>query len=96
MEFKDTSVPYIVYEGEQARNERHIRRLVIALIVAVVVIFVSNAIWLYAWMQYDYAGSDTVTVDGKSGIANYIGGSGDIHNGEDYGYEDADQDAEEW
>lgn len=96
MEQNTTSVPYIVYEGEQARNERHIRRLMIALIVAILAVFISNAVWLYAWMQYDYSGSDTVTVDGRTGVANYIGGSGDITNGENHGYEDTDQDAEEW
>lgn len=51
MEQNTTSVPYIVYEGEQARNERHIRRLMIALIVAILAVFISNAVWLYAWMQ---------------------------------------------
>ena len=43
-------VPYIVFEGEQARSERHIRRLIIALIVAVALLFLSNAFWLYEWM----------------------------------------------
>jgi hypothetical protein len=68
-----------------ARNERAVKRLVIALIVAIALIFASNAVWLYAWMQYDYSSdmttSEKINVDGKDGIANYIGNDGDIVNG---------------
>jgi hypothetical protein len=80
-------VPFIVHESAQARNERAVKRLVIALIVAIALTFASNAIWLYAWMQYDYSSEQTesVTVDGKDGVANYIGNDGDIVNGADYG-----------
>ena len=80
-------VPYIVHESAMARNERTIKRLVVALIVAVALLFAGNAAWLYAWMQYDYMSeeSEIVTVDGKDGIANYIGNDGDIVNGSDKG-----------
>jgi hypothetical protein len=87
---KTEPVPYIVHESAQARNERAVKRLVIALIVAIALIFASNAIWLYAWMQYDYSSDMTtseVNVDGKDGIANYIGNDGDINNGSGYGSE---------
>jgi len=78
------SVPYFAHEGMMARNERTIKRLVIALIISIVLIFASNALWLYCWMQYDYVGSEsTVDIDGKDGIANYIGNNGDISNGTD-------------
>lgn len=77
------SVPYIVHEGIVARGERIIRRLIAALVVCIILIFASNALWLYAWMQYDYVSED-VTVDSKDGgNANYIGNDGDIiNNGE--------------
>lgn len=52
-------VPYLVYESTQARNERTVKRLIVSLIIAVVLIFVSNAIWLWAWSQYDYVNTDT-------------------------------------
>lgn len=83
------SVPYIVYEGEQARHERTVKRLVITLIITIMLLFATNALWLNAWMQYDYAGQETLTethtvdVDAKDGIANYIGNNGDIVNGTD-------------
>lgn len=83
---ENRDVPYIVYEGSMARTERHIKRLVIALIVAVVMICVSNLAWLYLWNSYEYVGdSQAVTVDSDGGNANYIGNDGDISNGEDNG-----------
>ena len=38
----EQKVPYIVFEGEQARHERTVRRLVIALLISIALIFVSN------------------------------------------------------
>ena len=81
-----SSVPYIVHESAMARNERSIKRLVVALIVAIAMMFASNAFWLWAWMQYDYTSEQSsVEVDASDGIANYIGGMGDITNGADSG-----------
>lgn len=59
--------------------ERMVKRLWIALIITVVLMFASNAAWLYAWMQYDYVSYEAVTSDG--GDANIIGNDGDIYNG---------------
>jgi hypothetical protein len=84
-EGKGRSVPFAVHESAMVRNERAVKRLVIALIVAIALIFASNAVWLYAWMEYDYSSdmttSEKINVDGKDGIANYIGNDGDIVNG---------------
>lgn len=74
------TVPFYAYESTVAEYERHIKRLLISLMIAVILLFVSNALWLHAWCSYDY--TSTVTVDGKTGTANYIGNNGDIHNGE--------------
>lgn len=81
------SVPYIVHESSMARMERQIKRLWIAVIVAVALLFSSGAIFTYAWLQYDYSSEEIVTVDGKDGIANYTGNDGDIVNGESCGSE---------
>lgn len=70
-------VPYIVHESAMARNERTIKRLVIALIVTVVMLFACNAAWLYVWQLYDYS-SEHTTVDAEDGVANYIGNDGRI------------------
>ena len=82
MEKENATIPYFVHESVMARNERQHKRLVLALIISIVLVFVSNALWLYAWLQYDYTG-ETVTIDSEEGIANYIGGSGGIINGKD-------------
>lgn len=76
-------IPYYVHEGTVSRFERMIKKLVVALMVAIILVFASNAIWLYAWLQYDYAGIENVDVNGESGVANYIGNDGNITNGED-------------
>lgn len=79
MENKD--VPYIVYEGTVARFERTIRRLIILVGIVILLLFASNALWLYEWNQYDYGTVDIQNQDG--GNANYIGANGYINNAED-------------
>lgn len=39
-------IPYIVYEAAEARHERTVKRLTAALIVAVVLLFINNLMWL--------------------------------------------------
>lgn len=51
--------------------ERMVKRLWIAVIVAIVLLFASSAIFTWARMQYDYE-SYEITADGDSN-ANYIG-----------------------
>lgn len=83
----DKDIPYIAFEGQMARNERTMKRLIIALIVTVVLMALTNAMWLYAWTMYDYADdevSQEVTLESTDGNANYIGNDGDITNGEGY------------
>ena len=91
-------VPYIVYEGEQARHERTIKRLIIALVIAVIVTLLSNVAWLIYLSGYEFYTEDNdVMVEAKDGIANFIGHNGDITNGEDKS-QNADQSSgqEEW
>lgn len=77
MENKD--VPYIVHEGVVSRFERVVKRLIIALIISVILLFASNMAWLYKASQYDYETYD-ISSDGDSS-ANYQTGSGVIING---------------
>lgn len=76
-------VPYIVYEASMGRAERIIKRLIIALIAAVILIFASNGIWLWYFSGFDVESYELTTDDG--GNANYIGNDGDIYNGEGQG-----------
>ena len=45
-------IPYFVFEATEARDERRQKRLVIALIIAILSAFASNAMWLYIWINY--------------------------------------------
>ena len=82
------TIPYIAYESAQARNERVVKRLIVALIIVVTMLFVSNVIWIIEWTSYDYVeeGEEIMIDAGNEGNANYIGNDGSIvNNGEDNG-----------
>lgn len=85
------TIPFVVYESAQTRMERTIKRLITALIIAVILIFASNAAWLYCWMQYDYTSEELETVyqqDGKGMNNINTGAQGDVTNGaESHNYE---------
>ena len=84
------SVPYIVHESSMARMERQVKRGWIALIVAVCLLFVSNAAWLYAWCQYDYSSEETFYQQDGEGT-NIIGDSNEVDN---YGAESDNSEAQ--
>lgn len=68
------------FERMQAKDERNDRFRNITIIILIVLLVVTNAMWLVAWNQYDYV--DDIMVNGEEdGIANYIGNDGDINNG---------------
>lgn len=92
MEDKNT-VPYIVHEGCLARDERIIKKLVIALIITILLMFASNGIWLYAWMQYDYVG-DTVS-ETTTTTTTQDGDGLNIYGGGNVNYESDDNNNEE-
>lgn len=50
---EERNIPYIVYESTLATSERHIKRLIIALVICIVLLFVSNGLWLYYESQFD-------------------------------------------
>lgn len=75
----ENNVPYIVFEGSQARMERTNRRLWITTIILIALLFLTNGAWLYYENQFE----DTViTQESADGVNNYVGNDGDIFNGE--------------
>lgn len=75
------TVSYIMHEAAQARAERTIKRLIIALITSIILLFATNVLWIWNNSQYDFVDSE-VNVDTEGeGNANYIGQDGDIYNG---------------
>lgn len=73
----DKPVPYIVYEEEQARHERSIRRWFIICLVLILLLFGSNAAWIAYESQFeDISVSQEVdTGEGRT----IITGVGDIY-----------------
>ena len=84
------NVPYIVHESTMARMERQIKRLWIAVIVSVFLLFASNAGWLFCWMQYDYSSEETIYQQDGEGT-NIIGDSNEVDN---YGAESDSSEAQ--
>ena len=72
-------VPFAVHESAMARMERTIRRLWILLIVLVVLLVGSNALWIWYESQFEKV---EVTQENEDGYNSFIGNDGDIYNGE--------------
>lgn len=83
---KPHDVPYLVYEGAEARAERHIKRLIVALILTVVLLFASNAFWLYEWTQYDYSSTETEVEYQQDGQGTNIIAGKEVLYGADVGH----------
>ena len=74
----------LAFERMQSKDERNDRWRNITIIVLIVLLVVTNAMWLIAWNQYDYVDTEEYSVDmdsGEGGDNNYIGHNGDINNG---------------
>ena len=82
---QNVMVPYVVHEAEVTRQERHAKRMWVALIIVTILCFLTNIFWLTAWMSYDYSSTTEeiiVEQDAQDGGSNnYIGNNGDINNG---------------
>lgn len=89
-------VPYIAFESAQARSERMAHRLIVALVLAVIMLFASNAAWLYVWQQYDYCGETTTTTYQQDGEGlNIIGDNNHVAE-ENSDSEAQDENAQRW
>lgn len=79
----DKDVPYIVYESEAARHERTVKRLITALLIAILLIVGSNLAWLYVWNQYDFSSESYTVESNEDGNSNMLqaGMNGVINNG---------------
>ncbi len=75
------SIPFVVYESTTTKMERCIKRLIIALVISIVLMFASNAIWLWAWNQYDYTSEEVTYSQDGAGLNNInTGTQGDVRN----------------
>ena len=75
VENSKTKIPFIVYEATMSRTERHIKKLWIALIIAIISIVLCNVSWLLYINQYDFEDYE-YTQDGTG--VNIIGDSNGV------------------
>ena len=72
-------VPFIVHEGTMARAEITIKRLWITILLLIVLLFGSNAGWIWYESQFE---DIAISQENEDGYNNFIGNDGDIFNGE--------------
>ena len=72
------TVPYIVHESDMARAERHFKRLWGVIILLIVLLVATNALWLWHSRQFErvetITTTQTVEQDAESGNNHFIGG----------------------
>lgn len=71
------------FERMQAKDERNDHWRNVIILTLIILLVVTNAMWLVAWNQYDYVDYAVDMDTGEGGDANYIGNDGDITYGED-------------
>lgn len=71
----------IAFERMQAKDERNDKWRNIIIILLIVLLVVSNGLWLWYESQYEYVIDDYTEVDSGEGDINYIGHNRDINNG---------------
>jgi len=70
-----------VYEAIMDRLYKVINRLILALCISVAVGLITNAVWLWAFTQYEYVSDETKIIN-SDGVSNFIGNDGEIENGD--------------
>ena len=95
---ENIQVPYIVHEADMARMERSNKRLSVLATIVVALLFISNALWLWVWNQYEYVDTEMVTtsIDQDGEGNNIIGDGNEVDNGsEGNDYENENPDSQE-
>lgn len=79
------NVPYIVHEADMARMERSNKRTAILAVIAIALLFITNAAWLWVWNQYEYVDMETVTtsIDQDGEGNNIVGDGNEVKDGSD-------------
>lgn len=77
------TVQYIVYESAMARNERNVKRLLIIIAMLIVMLFVSNLIWVWFMYGTEFESYEVTADSNSNAYYNEIGNNfeGDVNNG---------------
>ena len=70
---KVADIPYIVHESAMARMERQLKRLWITILVLIVLLVGTNAVWLYFESQFEDVYQEVVQ-EADNGTNNFVGG----------------------
>ena len=82
---EEKQISFAAFEAMVATNERHIKRLLFALLLAVILLFASNIAWLHFFGQFDFSGDyaeDIYTQEGEGRFNLNVGEQGDVTYGE--------------
>ena len=60
------------FESAITRYEKIIHRLIVVVVLSLIMLFVSNAVWIYAWKQLDFA--DNTVINNTEGTTSFVGG----------------------
>lgn len=60
------------FESAITRYEKIIHRLIVVVVLSLVMLFISNAVWIYAWKQLDFA--DSTIINNTEGTTSFVGG----------------------
>lgn len=72
----------IAHEADMARMERTISRLWIALLVVILLLVITNSMWLWYESQYEDVVTETITQESDA----KDGGTAIVNNGGDFNY----------
>ena len=77
------TIPFAAHESAMGRAERHIKALIWVIVLLIVLLVGTNAVWLIYNSQFEVVEETTTTItqDNADGYNNYIGNDGDIVNG---------------
>lgn len=80
---QDDKISYFIFESVQARNERTIKRLWISTIILVILLFISNALWLWFFSGAEVESYEVTADSNSNAYYNEIGNNfkGDVNNG---------------
>lgn len=84
------------FERMQAKDERNDKWRNFIIILLIVLLVLSNALWLWHESQYEYVYDDYTEVDSGDGQLNFIGHDGDINNGESDTQANSNKEAQQW
>ena len=93
-------VSYAAFESMVTAYEKHVRRLMVTLLIVVVMLFLSNLAWLHFFSQFEYVEeeySDVYTQDGYGNNNINTGEQGGVRYGADLSQDlsQTDDDAQE-